>query len=106
MQRLEEIEEPNENNSADINDILDEIGFLNYFFKLSIWKGDLVCDIDLALIFCNIGGLALVKKFLVNFKNFMCFRFLFIKVTTFFNLYFIKINFFEKNTSIPQSNNK
>nr|CAD2205807.1 unnamed protein product [Meloidogyne enterolobii] len=58
MQRLEEIEEPNENNSADINDILDEIG-------------DLVCDIDLALIFCNIGGLALVKKFLAKDCDFV-----------------------------------
>lgn len=54
IQRLEEIGDPTEANLADIGDILEEIG-------------DIVCDMDLAQVFCALGGLQLIKKFLVSF---------------------------------------
>lgn len=55
MQRLNQIDDPSEANLADIQDILEEID-------------DLVCDMDLAVVFCTLGGISLIKKFIV--KNF------------------------------------
>ena len=53
MQRLQEVGDPTEDNLGNLNDIIEEIG-------------DLVCDMDLAQVFCSLGGLSIIKNFLAK----------------------------------------